>query len=292
MISFADDSITDDLKQLWRECFGADDKYLNMYFGTRYRHENTLVYLVNQKAVAMLTMLPIQLVVNNIAYSAKYIFAVATLNEYRGKGLSTQLLQYADNYMSTNNITAAVLAPATASLFGFYQKQGYSTLFNIKQAEVNCSDLKFAVCDNILAENISAQQYAQMRDNHFAHNSIYAKWGVEQLDYIKTELELFGGGFFSFIKGADIACAALENSGGTVKIKEIISDGKISVQEIIGCIYNKFTPKKIIINMQQSSNTIFSAEILPYAMVKWYNKIDLSEANNAKNKPYISLVSD
>ncbi|HAN43970.1 MAG TPA: hypothetical protein DCP97_01125 [Ruminococcaceae bacterium] len=292
MISFADNSVENDLKRLWRECFGADDKYLNMYFGTRYRHENTLVYLVNQRAAAMLTMLPICLAANNKEYSARYIFAVATLSEYRGRGLSTQLLKFADDYMSSNNIAAAVLAPANASLFGFYRQRGYSTLFNIKQVTVNCSEINCGCCDDILAGDISAQQYAKLRDASFADASIYAKWDVQQLEYIKTELELFGGGFFSFKKGAYIACAALENNNETVKIKEIITDGKITVEEILACICKMFAPQKLVVNMRQSSGTIFSSEILPYAMIKWYNNIELPTVENGENKPYISLVSD
>ena len=57
MIHFADDSTKQAVRDMWKICFGDPDAYMNIYFNHKYRNENTLIYIQDQKPVASLQML-------------------------------------------------------------------------------------------------------------------------------------------------------------------------------------------------------------------------------------------
>ena len=80
------------LKRIWRECFEADDGYLDAYFSIGYRPEQTLVFQDDDTILGMLTLLPCQY--RGIhqgkvrLYKAAYLFAVGTLPQAQGRQLS------------------------------------------------------------------------------------------------------------------------------------------------------------------------------------------------------------
>ena len=46
------------LKAIWRVCFDAEEEYLHLYFSTRYRPDQTLVWEEDGQILGMLTLLP------------------------------------------------------------------------------------------------------------------------------------------------------------------------------------------------------------------------------------------
>ena len=50
------------LKEIWKECFEDSDNYIDFYYKKRFQKENTLVYLLEDKIVSMLTMLSSQII--------------------------------------------------------------------------------------------------------------------------------------------------------------------------------------------------------------------------------------
>ena len=60
MIKFADDSTRQQVCDMWKSVFGDSEDYMEIYFRTKYKNENTLLYFEGDKAVASLQMLPFQ----------------------------------------------------------------------------------------------------------------------------------------------------------------------------------------------------------------------------------------
>ena len=58
MIKYADNSLAPQVRNMWKTVFDDPDAYMDVYFRDKYRNENTLVYIENDKAVASLQMLP------------------------------------------------------------------------------------------------------------------------------------------------------------------------------------------------------------------------------------------
>ena len=81
-----------------------------------------------QTIAGMLTMLPAQLQTHRGNLSCRYVYAVATLQSFRRRGISTGLLDAAHAWMRQHGIAASVLAPADRDLINFYQKRGYQVV--------------------------------------------------------------------------------------------------------------------------------------------------------------------
>ena len=116
MIGFALDKHTDGIKRLWKNAFGDEDinEFLKNY------KKNILVYIENGNVCGMLSMLPILMGEEK----GRYIYAVATDENYRGRGISSELLEWARKYSQDMGEKFLVLVPAEKSLFNFYEKRG------------------------------------------------------------------------------------------------------------------------------------------------------------------------
>lgn len=85
----------------------------------------------------MLCALPAELVGDDgEAVPAAYLYAVCTAPALRGRGHCRLLLQEAEQDLKRQGIRAAVLVPAEESLFGFYARFGYRTVFTCRTETV------------------------------------------------------------------------------------------------------------------------------------------------------------
>ena len=122
----------DDLPQLsalWREAFGDTEEETAFFFQYRHRAENMLVLRLEDRIAGMLTMLPVALLAGGKALKARYVFAIATKESYRNRGVSTQLLAAANAAAAAEGCAATLLVPANERLFVFYGKRAYETTF-------------------------------------------------------------------------------------------------------------------------------------------------------------------
>lgn len=81
------------------------------------------------RIVGMLFAMP-QKLKSKALYKAVYFYAVATKEEYRGRGICRALMAYAEAHTDAD---CCVLVPASESLFDFYEKLGYKTAFYRKK---------------------------------------------------------------------------------------------------------------------------------------------------------------
>jgi predicted acetyltransferase len=131
MIRFATGGDRERLKKLWGDIFGDTPEMVEAYFAHRHRDENMLVETQGDDIAGMLTMLPLRLATPGKSFPARYIYAVATDTRYRNLGVSTRLLEHAHTFMQGRGEAAAILVPASPSLFDFYGKRGYKTAFSL-----------------------------------------------------------------------------------------------------------------------------------------------------------------
>ncbi|MCL2446113.1 MAG: GNAT family N-acetyltransferase [Oscillospiraceae bacterium] len=117
---------------IWQTCFGDSEDYVRFFWQHAFPHCRGIGCHVDDRLVSMLFMLPGTLMPNHVP--VHYIYAVATLPEYRNRGLAQQLLQHA-----ARDTGALALYPATEQLQRYYAKQGFVPAFR-KQ---NCGVGKF-----------------------------------------------------------------------------------------------------------------------------------------------------
>ena len=136
-IALADFSHKQELLELWREAFGDDEDYiLSFLSGYLIPEYNTPVVRVDGRIVSVLYLVEFELyssmrVIGNCAY----LFAAATLEEYRGRGYMSALMKYASELYKNRGISAIFLFPqeGAESLFKFYEKFGFKAVYQAKR---------------------------------------------------------------------------------------------------------------------------------------------------------------
>ncbi len=117
-----DIAFTDDLaqiKSLWLSVFTDDDDNVVEYFYNNCLHKKCLGAFCDGKLVSMLFLV-------DCSYcnkSGAYVYAVCTLPEYRGRGISCSLIEYSKSL----GFDFLWLIPASKSLFEFYSRFGFET---------------------------------------------------------------------------------------------------------------------------------------------------------------------
>ena len=94
MITFAMNSDIPILKKIWKEIFHDEDWYLDDFFRTYFKEgKSCLIWKEDDKIVAMLHMIPYTYrICPHENKNAIYLYALATLEEYRGKGIMDALI--------------------------------------------------------------------------------------------------------------------------------------------------------------------------------------------------------
>ncbi|MDD4378686.1 MAG: GNAT family N-acetyltransferase [Dysgonamonadaceae bacterium] len=136
MIKYADNSLAPQVRNMWKTVFDDPDAYMDVYFRDKYRNENTLVYIENDKAVASLQMLPYMFTFCGKEIPAAYLSGACTLPQYRGKGYMSALLKRSFREMKKRNIPLALLVPQESALLKFYAPFGFAQAFDAGTEEL------------------------------------------------------------------------------------------------------------------------------------------------------------
>lgn len=129
------------LRELWHNAFGDDYEFIDAFFAV-YGCEGLVHTLsLGNKVLSALYALPFTLYAGGEYHSAVYIYAVATLHEYRGRGYMALLMERVEGLLRSQGVTLFYLLPASDALRGYYARLGY----------VDCSGRavhEFKVCGN------------------------------------------------------------------------------------------------------------------------------------------------
>ncbi len=124
-LSFATRHDTEAVRHLWEVCFKDETHYMDTFFFRMYKPENTCVARDNGKVISSLQMFPHTLCVKEKKFNSMYIGGVDTLPAYRGRGIATDLIAFAEEQMKKQHIDIAFLVPVSST---FYYKMGYRPL--------------------------------------------------------------------------------------------------------------------------------------------------------------------
>lgn len=223
-VVFANENDLEQIKLIWKTCFEDEDKYIEFYLKNRFETENMLVIHEDGKPVSMASFLPIQLRQGEEWISAKYVYAVATLPQYRGKGLAAEILQYGfEKYEEP-----LLLQPASEELKKYYERLGFVNSFEKREWEipenvsgekadeiltVDCDmemaaemmseaasdskemshELSAAANDNKeCSREVTPEEYKEIRDACFDGEG-YVSWDEKAIGYALAENEFCGG---------------------------------------------------------------------------------------------------
>ncbi len=201
MITFATAEMVNDLKAIWKECFHDEDSYICFYFENRFEPGNTLVWSEDGVPQAMLTLLPAAVSMADGVKPVRYVYAVATKEAMRGRGIAAALLEHAAAYLKKQD-TGLILVPASRTLFDYYKKQGYETTIEVRTKEWTIEEVTQAAAalegemklsEPQLLYKQDAKCYKEIRDIAFGKTEGYVIWSEEAIAYAISENEFCGG---------------------------------------------------------------------------------------------------
>ncbi len=179
MIIKADKNMINDLILLWKEAFQDEENYILNYINNYF--DKIIVYTENSIPVAMLSLLDAEIKINGENKSCKYIYAVATKEEHRGKGISSKLMKHVKSIADKND-EILVLVPASESLFEFYHKFGFVEYFYIFDKYFLIKNLEPKKYFNIVIDDLKELEYLEIRNEVFDSDG-YISWDLKHIKY-------------------------------------------------------------------------------------------------------------
>ena len=109
------------LSDLWNRVFGDDYSFIDLIFNKAYA-KSILCFaeIDNDKIVSAFYLIKNELSFDGEIYNGYYLYAAATLPEYRGKGIMSSLIRQSQEYCRKNAIDFISLVPSQESLYSYY----------------------------------------------------------------------------------------------------------------------------------------------------------------------------
>lgn len=283
IIRFAKTEDIPALKSLWQSAFGDTPEGTLFYFARRHKNQNMLVYEMEGRPVAMLSMLPVTLNIAGQQLPGRYVFGVATDEKWRGKGISSQLLDRAHHHMRDMGAKAALLAPAEQSLFAFYEKRGYQTLFYADTATVRGADLLPYAGQ---CRDATLDEFASLRDAAFSDSQLYAQWDREALRYILASAKLYGSAVLYARDGDMEGCALVEPmDAGRVRVTDMALKGMMPLH-FLAALHHAVRAEEYVLRVAEDLWP--GATKQPLGMIHPLAKLPKLEGT----PPYLALIKD
>lgn len=113
------------LKAMWHNIFGDEMSDIDKFFQILFVNKNTLIWKDRDEVASMLYMLPYE---HNV-----YLYALATLPQYRGCGIMTTLINEACKIAEEQDAKSVFLIPAKG-METYYEQFGF-TIYNGKELD-------------------------------------------------------------------------------------------------------------------------------------------------------------
>ena len=210
----------DALKSLWKQAFGDDDAFLDLFFSTAYAPERCRWLAVEDRLAAVLYWFDCTWSGTKYAY----IYAVATDNAFRGQGLCRRLMEDTHQALLTQGYAGAILVPGEPGLFEMYRKMGYREMGGMKS-------FFCAPAAPIELQEVSMETYAAKR------RSLLPPGGVAQ----EGSSLAFLAGYARLYCGADFVLAAVSDSNKLLGLELLgNADAAPGIVAALGCDEGSF----------------------------------------------------
>ncbi len=227
MIRLAEHNDIESIIVLWNEAFPDTEENIRFFIDNRFVPHNTVVCEEGGEVVSMLFLLDGNLIIEGNSYSSYYLYAACTAESFRGRGIMAKLLEKAKKLTAERNKYFICLMPAEKSLFGFYERFGYKSIFSRKILNINSSEVENTVSENNRIDQID---YACLRNSAFKEFNRF-EWDHNAIEFAFKHHDLYGGDSVFSCKGY-----ALYNTNESTNVKELAfhpSDFKAAIKMIL-----------------------------------------------------------
>ncbi len=191
MIRLSQSTDINGIIRLWNEAFGDSEEDIKFFLDARYIPENTVVYEYNGIIASVLFLLDGNMHIKGSDYPSYYLYAACTLKDFRGKGIMGEMLSFSKNLAAFRNKYFIVLKPAEESLYGYYERFGYKSLFSKKTVRLTVNNQSLSKNMN---DSISDSELFKIREKAYKDTD-YFKWNNDDIDFAIRHHKYFGGNF-------------------------------------------------------------------------------------------------
>ncbi len=240
----ADEADIPELKALWKAVFGDGDKTTDFFFENTVSINDVYAYKKDSKVVSAFYLIDTVLKRGNEELRAKYLYAAATLPEYRKLGIMSEMIDYALQFSRLSGYDAVFLYPADDKLYDYYARHGFKEKFACRIYEA----------DSVALEGFRNQRYfstvlSYPRMRQFVAAENYADFGVEYLDFARHCAE-YGGFEISAVFDDEDKVFIIGHTDNDVMYVDEAFSSEFNIHHILGVLADK-NIKKIILKVPE-----------------------------------------
>lgn len=168
------------LKALWQEAFGDPEDFTELFFRTGFSSDRYMYLEKDRQLAGALYWFDCLWHGKKLAY----IYGVAVAKQFRGQGLSRQLMEITHKHLRESGYYGAVLVPAGVGLFSMYEKLGYRGFCPVEKRTVLPST-------PVAVEQLDVEQYTALRRQSLPENGVLQEGAT--LNFLAGYNRLYSG---------------------------------------------------------------------------------------------------
>ena len=211
-----------DIALLMQKSFGDTHEYIQAFFHYFYR-DNVLVAVDDKEIVSMAFLLPAFLEVKKQRIPATYLYACATREGYRGKGLMADLIEEACRDVCRRGEAGVFLLPATVSLYDYYMKLGFREFFYENREKYIPEDQPENDGNDVFEIfRISGEIYQDQR-SLWLTSDFAVHYPLAHFQFVEQEFQGDSGGLYQISKQNNhVGIAFIRKKGDILEVKELL----------------------------------------------------------------------
>ena len=199
------------LINLWHKVFGDEREYIELFFGDAYFDSECFAEIIDGEAVSALYLLKCIIKCGGKIYHGRYLYAAATLPEYRGKGLMSKLIKEAQNYALGENLDFITLVPANDGLYGYYS--GFDFVEAMYKYRLNIDNDTATM--RAYREIVDGEEFTKIRNSAecdmLIYDDICNKYAFQCLAYSGTRVFYLSDDSY-YAEGEELLCCNKESA--------------------------------------------------------------------------------
>lgn len=176
------------LTELWHRVFGDSEEYIKLFFDKAYYDCECFAEIDGEKIISAFYLLKCCIKSDGNTYNGRYLYAAATLPEYRSKGTMSKLIRQAIIYCKSQDLDFIALVPADDGLYDYYSRFHFAEAmykYRLKIDSPTSTMRSFGVING-------ADEFCKIRNTADCDMLVYNKIGTEYafncLRYSGTEI--------------------------------------------------------------------------------------------------------
>lgn len=192
------------LRGLWKEAFGDSDAFLDGFFSSAFSPSRCLCAWIDGALAGALYWFDVECEGQPMAY----IYAVATVEQFRNRGICRALMAEACRCLAEKGCAGTILVPEGDALRKMYGKMGFRDAASIR--EFSCT----AGPEPAPIHRIGEEEFRALRRRYLPWRGVVQEG--ENLSFLQTQAEFYAGQSFLLAARKDADClTAVELLGNT-----------------------------------------------------------------------------